>query len=47
MYLGTFSLQGTLTLCNATNLDYFVFCRFVLISLFAQRSTIFGNMHIT
>jgi hypothetical protein len=34
--LGTFYLWGTLALCNATNLDCCVSCRFDSISVFAQ-----------
>jgi len=44
--LGTFFLQGALVLCNAIDLDYCISFSSISNFMFAQKSTIFGNIHI-
>jgi hypothetical protein len=44
--LGTFFLQGALVLCNAIDLDCYISYSSISNFMFAQKSTIFGNIHI-
>jgi hypothetical protein len=45
--LGTFFLQGALILCNAIDLDCCISYTSISNLMFAQKSNIFGNIHIT